>query len=210
MSQTVRITMAASAASPVSWGLVLDSAAGAADRRMTTFFVTSVGSGKGGDLGGLEGADASLPAAGAGRSGAPATARLSLHQREPGGESGRQRAYDRISKGPLEELKGTVMWRPASTISRSDNIKARQRTTRSPSAAPPSGSGMDRTGTTSHRSQADSRAFPSNMSLTCNNWTSSVTGYVAMLTWSHRPHRQQPRVQEVLELDACRWLRRPT
>ena len=83
------------------------SGSGQAQNNMT-FFITSVGSGKGGDLGGLAGADAHCQqlsqAAGAG--GKTWRAYLSTNQANPGGAVN---ARDRIGNGPWQNAKGVVI-----------------------------------------------------------------------------------------------------
>src|SRR5688572_32922139 len=73
-----------------------------------TFFVTSVGSGKGGDLGGLEGADKHCnelaKAAGSKRTDWKAY----LSTTAPGGDAGVS-ARERIGKGPWRNAKGVVV-----------------------------------------------------------------------------------------------------
>src|SRR3954452_23923979 len=73
-----------------------------------TFFVTSVGSGKGGDLGGLAGADAHCQqlATAAGAGAKTWRAYLSSNQAQQGGPVN---AKDRIGKGPWQNFKGTVV-----------------------------------------------------------------------------------------------------
>ena len=73
-----------------------------------TFFVTSAGSGKGGDLGGLEGADAHCAAL-AKAAGAKATSwHAYLSTTLPGGDLGVD-ARSRIGKGPWQNAKGVVV-----------------------------------------------------------------------------------------------------
>jgi hypothetical protein len=73
-----------------------------------SFFVTSVGKGKGADLGGLEGADAHCQAL-ARAAGSTATAwRAYLSTTAPGGDAG-VNARDRIGKGPWKNSKGAVV-----------------------------------------------------------------------------------------------------
>ena len=73
-----------------------------------TFFVTSVGKGKGADLGGLEGADAHCQAL-ARAAGLKRTAwRAYLSTTAPGGAAG-VNARDRIGKGPWKNAKGAVV-----------------------------------------------------------------------------------------------------
>src|SRR5581483_3690745 len=73
-----------------------------------TFFVTSVGSGKGADLGGLDGADAHCASL-AKAAGAKATTwHAYLSTTLPGGDAGVS-ARDRIGKGPWKNAKGVVI-----------------------------------------------------------------------------------------------------
>jgi hypothetical protein len=73
-----------------------------------TFFVTSVGKGKGADLGGLEGADAHCLAL-AKAAGSKQTAwRAYLSTTAPGGAAGVS-ARERIGKGPWKNAKGEVV-----------------------------------------------------------------------------------------------------
>jgi len=73
-----------------------------------TFFVTSVGKGNGGDLGGLEGADAHCSAL-AKAAGAKATSwHAYLSTTAPAGDAG-VNARDRIGKGPWQNAKGVVV-----------------------------------------------------------------------------------------------------
>src|SRR5437773_9956414 len=78
-----------------------------AQQASMTFFVTSVGTGKGADLGGLEGADAHCAAL-AKAAGAKATNwRAYLSTTPPGCEHGVD-ARSRIGKGPWRNAKGAV------------------------------------------------------------------------------------------------------
>src|SRR5580693_467905 len=73
-----------------------------------TFFVTSVGPGKGGDLGGLAGADAYCQslAATAGAGGKTWRAYLSTNA---GAQGGAVNARDRIGNGPWQNFKGDMI-----------------------------------------------------------------------------------------------------
>ena len=91
------IFVAAIAAAPVQ-----------AQQDKMTFFVTSTGSGKGADLGGLEGADAHCQAL-AKSAGAKATNwKAYLSTVLPGGDAG-VNARDRIGKGPWQNAKGVTV-----------------------------------------------------------------------------------------------------
>jgi len=85
-----------------------------------SFFLTSAGPGKGGDLGGLEGADAHCAelakAAGAKRT----EWRAYLSTTKPGGEAG-ENARDRIGKGPWRNAKGVLVAKNVADLHSSRN-----------------------------------------------------------------------------------------
>src|SRR5262245_10326710 len=140
-----------------------------------TFFVTSIGPGKGGDLGGLAGADAHCQqlatAAGAGNK--TWRAYLSTNQAAQGGAVN---ARDRIGNGPWQNFKGTVI---ASSVAdlHGDNNKLGRENSLTERGTIVSGFGFTPnwhdvlTG-----SDMEGRAWPGNMNLTCNNWASSTFG----------------------------------
>jgi hypothetical protein len=140
-----------------------------------TFFVTSAGLGNGADLGGLAGADAhcqaKATAAGAGNK--TWRAYLSTNAAAPGGALN---ARDRIGKGPWKTFKGEVVAQNVDEL-HSDNNKINLSTALTEKGTIVAGFGFTPnqhdalTGST-----PDGRAFPGNMNLTCNNWTSSTVG----------------------------------
>jgi hypothetical protein len=79
-----------------------------AQQNTMTFFISSEGTGKGGDLGGLAGADAHCQklAEAAGSKGK--TWRAYLSTVEPGGKAG-VNARERIGKGPWHNAKGVMV-----------------------------------------------------------------------------------------------------
>jgi hypothetical protein len=83
-------------------------AARAAGPQDMTFFLTSVGLGKGADLGGLEGADAHCAAMAAAVGSGQKEWRAYLSTTAPGGAAGIN-ARDRIGKGPWQNVKGIVI-----------------------------------------------------------------------------------------------------
>src|SRR5215475_7083873 len=83
-------------------------AASQAQNAGMTFFVSSVGSGKGADLGGLEGADAHCAALAKAAGATAATWHAYLSTTEPGGAAG-VNARDRIGKGPWVNAKGVTV-----------------------------------------------------------------------------------------------------
>jgi hypothetical protein len=172
MKTTMRSSMLASAALLA----LLASGSAQAQQANMTFFVTSEGSGKGGDLGGLAGADvhcqALATAAGAG-AGKTWHAYLSTNAAAPGGAVN---ARDRVGKGPWQNAKGVVIATSVDDL-HSDNNKISKETGLTEKGDVVKGVGdtpnqhdmLTGTGT-------DGRAFGGNLNLTCNNWTSSNFG----------------------------------
>src|SRR5262249_55133860 len=82
-----------------------------------TFFITSAGSGKGGDLGGVEGADKQCQALAqaAGAAGKTWHAYLSTQG------AGAVNARDRIGPGPWQNAKGTVIAKNVSELHSANN-----------------------------------------------------------------------------------------
>jgi hypothetical protein len=140
-----------------------------------TFFVTNVGPGKGGDLGGLAGADAYCQqlAATAGAGGKTWRAYLSSNAANQGGPLN---ARDRIGNGPWQNFKGDVIATNIDDL-HSANNKITRETALTEKGTTVNGVGMQpnqhdaMTGSTE-----DGRVFPANLNLTCNNWSSSTFG----------------------------------
>jgi hypothetical protein len=96
-----------------------------AQQSKMTFFVTSVGTGKGADLGGLEGADAHCAEL-AKSAGAKATNwHAYLSTTLPGGDAG-VNARDRIGKGPWRNAKGVVIAKNVANLHSSHNNLTKQ------------------------------------------------------------------------------------
>src|SRR5438477_3740144 len=139
-----------------------------------SFFVTSVGVGKGADLGGLEGADRHCQqlaqAAGAGGR----TWRAYLSMQASGGQPA-VNARDRIGTGPWQNSKGVVVAKDLDELHGSNNLTKQ-------TALTEKGEVVNGRGDTPNRhdaltgSQPDGRAFPPGEDRTCHNWTSSTQG----------------------------------
>jgi len=176
----MRLFIAASAA-VLSLAL---SVSGQSQQANMTFFVTGVGPGKGGDLGGVTGADqhcqSLAQAVGAGNH----TWRAYLSTNLAGGSVN---ARDRIGRGPWQNANGVVIAQNVDDL-HSANNKITQQT-----AITERGETLNGMFEPSNKhdmltgSQADGRAFPGNLNLTCNNWTSSTFG-VAMVGHHDRRH----------------------
>lgn len=168
MSKTLRVSMLASAAI-----LALGMAAPVqAQQNVMTFFVTSEGPGKGGDLGGLAGADAHCAklAAAAGSTGKTWKAYLSTQG------AGAVNAKDRIGRGPWQNAKGVVIAKGVADLHGTSNNLTKQ------TALSEKGDIINGRGDTPNRhdaltgSQPDGTAFTGGDDRTCGNWSSSTTG----------------------------------
>ena len=141
-----------------------------------SFFVTSVGAGDGGNLGGLAGADAHCQrlAAAAGRGNA--TWRAYLSQAAAGGLP-QINARDRIGDGPWYNASGQVI---AWTV---EDLHADRNNIRKPTALDEDGEPVNGVGDQPNQhdiltgSDSSGRAVVGNAALTtCNNWTSNSAG----------------------------------
>ena len=145
-----------------------------AQQAQMSFFVTSVGVGKGADLGGLAGADRYCQqlaqAAGAGSR----TWHAYLSAQEGGGQPA-VNARDRIGKGPWQNAKGVVV---AKTV---DELHGANNLTKETSLSE-KGEVVNGRGDKPNRHDAltgakpDGTAFPAGEDRTCKNWTSSTQG----------------------------------
>jgi hypothetical protein len=141
-----------------------------------TFFVTSVGPGKGADLGGLAGADKHCDtlAKAAGSSGKTWHAYLSTQG------AGAVNARDRIGKGPWQNAKGVVIASSVDDLHSANNKLTKQ------NDISEKGEVINGRGDTPNRhdiltgSTPDGRAMPADKDMTCKNYTSSTQGSVMM------------------------------
>ena len=141
----------------------------------TSFFVTSVGIGNGGNLGGLAGADnycqQLAQAAGAGAK----TWRAYLSTQPADGKPA-VNARDRIGKGPWQNSKGVVVAKDVADLHGAANNLSKA------TALSEKGDVINGRGDTPNRhdvltgSQADGTAFAAGDDRTCKNWTSSTQG----------------------------------
>ena len=146
-----------------------------------SFFVTSVGSGKGADLGGLAGADqhcqALAQAVGAGAK--------TWHAYLSTQGQGAVNARDRIGAGPWQNAKGDVIAKSVDDLHSANNNLTKQ------TALTEKGAVVNGRGDTPNMhdiltgSMPDGRAFAGAEDRTCGNWTKSGQG-AAMLGHSDR------------------------
>jgi hypothetical protein len=135
-----------------------------------TFFVTSTGSGKGADLGGLEGADALCArlAQAAGSSGK--TWRAYLSTQAAGGTTA-VNARDRIGRGPWRNTKGAVIAKDVADLHGPANNLTKQ-TALTEKGDPVNGRGdTPNTHDILTGSQPDGTAFAVGEDRTCGNYT---------------------------------------
>lgn len=145
-----------------------------------SFFVTSVGPGKGGDLGGLTGADAYCQklATSAGAEAKTWKAYLSTQG------AGAVNARDRIGKGPWVNVKGVTIAKDVAELHGKNNLTKQ-------TALSEKGEVINGRGDTPNKhdiltgSQPDGTAFAPDKDMTCKNWTSSTQG-AAMLGHADR------------------------
>lgn len=155
--------------------ITLSVAPALAQDKSMSFFVTSVGSGKGGDLGGLKGADAHCAklAEAAGSTGRSWKAYLSTQQEGKRGVSAR----DRIGKGPWYNAKGVLIAKDMDQLHLNPNIVKS-------TALDESGNLVNGRGDKPNRhdiltgGMADGTAYFPRVKedRTCSNWTSSGEG----------------------------------
>ena len=138
------------------------------------FFVTSVGIGNGGDLGGLAGADAHCQQLATDAGAGERTWRAYLSTEEPGARG--LSARDRIGIGPWYNALGELIASDLDQLHISPNIVKR-------TALDENGNPVNGRGDTPNEhdiltgTQADGTAyFPDDDDHTCNNWTSSDAG----------------------------------
>jgi len=139
-----------------------------------SFFVTSVGSGKGADFGGLDGADKHCQslAAAAGAGGKTWHAYLST---QAAGSTAAVNAKDRIGKGPWQNAKGVVVAKDLAELHGNNNLTKQ-------TALTEKGDVVNGRGDTPNKhdvltgSQPDGTAFAAGEDKTCGNWTKSGEG----------------------------------
>jgi len=147
------------------------STGGQAQQSEISFFITSAGPGKGGDLGGLTGADQLCQLLGATAGAGTQTWRAYLSTQGPGAVNAR----DRIGRGPWLNAKGLIVAKDLAELHGQNNINKQ-------TALTEKGNQVNGRGDTPNMhdiltgSQADGTAFPPGEDRTCGNWTKSGAG----------------------------------
>jgi len=169
-------SMSPSSSSPSS----SSAAAPATQSQGMSFFVTSTGSGKGADLGGLDGADRICQA----RATAVGSGAKTWHAYLSTSGASATNARERIGKGPWRNAKGVVVATDVEQLHGTNNLTKQ-------TALNERGEVVNGRGDTPNRhdvltgSGPDGRAIAGDKDTTCRNWTSSADGS-AMLGHSDR------------------------
>jgi len=141
-----------------------------------SFFVTSVGLGKGADLGGLAGADGHCQQLAASVGAGAKTWHAYLSTQGDGAVNAR----DRIGKGPWMNAKGVVVATSVDDLHSANNKLSKQ------NDLSEKGDMINGIGDTPNRhdiltgSTPDGKAFPADKDMTCKNYTSSTQGAVML------------------------------
>lgn len=153
-----------------------------------SFFITSTGSGRGADLGGLAGADQICQQRAASVDAGNRTWRAYLSTIASGGAPAIN-ARDRIGSGPWRNAKGDMIAQDIETLHGNNNLTKETGLTEKGDQVNGSGD-QPNTHDILTGSQPDGRAF-SDRDLTCSNWTSSGEG-TAMVGHHDRRGTNQP------------------
>ncbi len=147
------------------------STGGHAQQSEMSFFITSVGPGKGGNLGGLAGADQQCQLLGATAGAGTKTWRAYLSTQGPGAVNAR----DRIGGGPWLNAKGLIVAKNLAELHGQNDINKQ-------TALTEKGEPVNGRGDTPNMhdiltgSQPNGTAFPAGEDRTCGNWTKSGAG----------------------------------
>ena len=152
-----------------------------AQQNTMSFFVTSVGLGNGGDLGGLAGADRHCQSLAAAAGASSKTWHAYLSTQGPGGVN----AKDRIGAGPWFNAKGVQIAANVAEL-HSDKNNVNKQTALNEKGAVVNG----RVDTPNQHdmltgTQHDGTAVPGPEDATCSNWTSSVDGQGSAVVGHH-------------------------
>jgi hypothetical protein len=167
MNSRLRLAILASTAVLMLGG----TAGGQGSRGDMTFFITSAGSGKGGDLGGLAGADKICQMLGQAGGATSKTWQAYLSTQGAGAVNAR----DRIGKGPWQNAKGVVIAKDLAELHGKNNLTKETGLTEK-------GEMVNGRGDTPNMhdiltgSQPDGTAFAAGDDRTCGNWTKSGQG----------------------------------
>jgi hypothetical protein len=170
------MTASARIIASVTFALLAAASTGTATAQQAgmSFFVTSTGSPKGADFGGLEGADKHCQALAA-AAGAGSKQWRAYLSTQAAGATPAVNAKDRIGKGPWQNAKGVVIAKNVAELHGSNNLNKQTALTEKGAVVNGRGDTPNMhdilTGT-----QPDGTAFPGTDDKTCGNWTKSGEG----------------------------------
>jgi len=144
----------------------------AAQSTEMTFFITSAGPGKGGDLGGLAGADAPCQQLAASVGAGAKTWRAYLSTQDNGAVNAR----DRIGEGPWQNAKGLVVATSVADLHSDKNELDKQNSLSEKGEVINGRSDSPNRHDILTGSRPEGTAFPAGEDRTCSNWTSSAKG----------------------------------
>jgi len=173
-TRSVVVAASSVAAATVLLAACAGSTMGSGSSTGLSFFVSSTGSGRGGDLGGLAGADrlCSTLATAVGEGNKTWRAYLST---QPSATGSAVNARDRIGTGPWRNAKGVVVANNVTELHGNNNINKE-------TALTEKGEVVNASGDTPNMhdiltgSQPDGTAIAGSVDTTCRNWTSSGEG----------------------------------
>lgn len=140
-----------------------------------SFFITSAGSGKGADLGGLDGADAHCQRLAAAAGAGARTWHAYLSASAANGR-GAVNARDRIGAGPWFNARGVRVAQSVADLHSAANQLGKENSLTEKGAVVNGRGDTPNTHDMLTGSQLDGTAFPAGADKTCGNWTSSAAG----------------------------------
>ncbi len=144
-----------------------------------SFFITSVGSGNGANLGGLAGADAHCQKLASAVGAGSRTWRAYLSMPASGGQAA-VNARDRIGKGPWQNAKGVVVAQSVADLHSDKNLLGKDGSLTEKGAVVNGRGDTPNTHDILTGSQLDGTAAAAGADSTCNGYTSSAEGSVLM------------------------------
>lgn len=162
-----KLLAAAAATALLGVSLGLEAQSPPAGARDMTFFVTSVGTGRGGDLGGLAGADAHCQALAQAVGAGGRTWRAYLSTQG----AGAVHARDRIGAGPWQNANGVVIARSVAELHSDPNGMTKQSNVNERGEIVPGRGDPVNMHDVLTGSREDGTAFPEGEDMTCRNWT---------------------------------------
>lgn len=148
-----------------------------AQQSQLSFFITSVGSGDGANLGGLAGADAHCAKLASGVGGGDRTWRAYLSMPAMGGQPA-VNARDRIGSGPWYNAKGVMVARDVADLHSDSNQLGKENSLNEKGAVVNGRGDTPNTHDIMTGSQLDGTAFPAGEDSTCGGYTSAAAGSV--------------------------------